>query len=87
MTNSYTYRKQCNHTLHLILTVVTFGMWTPVWLVAALLGRKETVSYTGPVPLPAPQPNAVNPYNGHAYYDPSRSPLHYPPGHPVNYGR
>lgn len=94
--NRYTHRKQCNHTLHLILTVLTFGMWAPVWLVAALMGRKETVTYPTYPPglahgatyaVPAPQPNAVNPYNGHAYYDPSRPPLHYPPGHPVNYGR
>lgn len=82
MTSSYTHRRPCNHTLHLILTVLTFGMWAPVWLVAALMGRKETVTYPT-YAVPAPQPNAVNPYNGHAYYDPSR-----PPGpHPVYYRR
>lgn len=95
--NRYTTRKQCNHGLHLVLSIITFGMWLPVWVVMAVVGRKETVTYPGayppvllhggPTPQHVPQPNAVNPYNGHQYYDPNRPPLTYPPGHPVHYGR
>jgi hypothetical protein len=32
-------RRPFNHTLHLILTVFTLGMWLPIWIVAALLHR------------------------------------------------
>lgn len=94
--NRAVHRRSCNHPLHLILSVVTFGMWLPVWAVAAAVGRRETVTYRpyppqilngGTYAVPAPEPNAVNPYNGHRYYDPSRPPLTYPPGHPVHYGR
>lgn len=99
--NRVTTRKQCNHMLHLVLSIITFGMWLPVWAVMAVVGRKETVTYptyppelvqgaTYAVPAPyltASEPNAVNPYNGQRYYDPSRPPLTYPPGHPVHYGR
>jgi hypothetical protein len=28
-----------NHILHLLLSVVTFGMWLPVWLVISLLNE------------------------------------------------
>lgn len=88
MTSSYSVRKPCNHVLHLILSLITFGMWLPVWAVVAAVGRKETVTYPGALPprVPMPPPNAVNPYNGHAYYDANRPPITYPPGHPVDYG-
>lgn len=71
-----TTRRGANHGLHLIMTVLTFGMWGLfVWPVAAAMGRKQTVTHHGVSPVPiayqAPQqPNAVNPYNGQAYYDP-----------------
>lgn len=85
MTGDFTVRKPCNHTLHLILTLFTCGMWGIfVWPFAAMAGRRETVRFngypaapmTGPYPPQAPpvpvQPpaNAVNPYNGNPYYDP-----------------
>ena len=31
----------CNHLLHAILTVMTCGLWWPVWAVAALFGRRR----------------------------------------------
>lgn len=37
-------RRPANHALHLILTVLTLGMWSPVWAVAAIVGRRETVT-------------------------------------------
>lgn len=82
--NSYTVRKPCNHGLHLFLTIITTGLWGIfVWPFVAMYGRRETVWHQ---PM-TQQPNAVNPYNGSSYYDPSRPPLTYPPGHPVQYGR
>ncbi|MFC4602626.1 hypothetical protein [Rhodococcus kronopolitis] len=27
----------CNHTLHLILTLVTCGLWLPVWILCAIV--------------------------------------------------
>ena len=29
-------KKRVNHTLHLILTIFTFGLWAPVWIILAL---------------------------------------------------
>ena len=29
-------RKRVNHLLHLVLTIVTFGLWLPVWIIIAL---------------------------------------------------
>lgn len=28
-----------NHGLHLILTVLTCGLWLPIWIIAAIVGR------------------------------------------------
>lgn len=39
-----TTRKPANHVLHLFLTVITFGLWLPGWIIAAMVGRKETVT-------------------------------------------
>ena len=30
-------RKRVNHVLHLILTILTGGVWAPVWILLALL--------------------------------------------------
>lgn len=42
------HRRSANHGLHLFLTIVTFGLWAPVWLAMAMIGRREvtTVSDT-----------------------------------------
>ena len=32
---------KCNHVLHLILTIITFGLWAIVWLVLALSGGEK----------------------------------------------
>lgn len=37
-------RKPCNHALHLFLTLITLGMWSPVWVVVAIVGKRETVT-------------------------------------------
>lgn len=80
-----TTRRGANHGLHLFLSIITFGMWAVTgWPIAAAMGRRQTVTHHGASPawsgIPvrpghpayqAPQqPNAVNPYNGQAYYDP-----------------
>ena len=38
--------KRVNHVLHLLLSVVTLGLWLPVWLVVALVGggRREHIA-------------------------------------------
>jgi threonine/homoserine/homoserine lactone efflux protein len=30
-----------NHALHLVLTLLTFGMWLPVWLIVAIAGHRR----------------------------------------------
>lgn len=34
--NSQPEKKRVNHTLHFILTLVTLGLWLPVWLIVAI---------------------------------------------------
>lgn len=34
-------RAPASHALHLILTIVTCGLWAPVWIVAGILGRRR----------------------------------------------
>lgn len=56
-------RKPCNHALHLVLTLFSFGMWAPVWIIVAMTGRKETLRTQ--VPYGAPQRQYQwNPYKG-----------------------
>lgn len=35
-----TTRTGANHPLHLICTLATCGLWSPVWIVCAIVGRK-----------------------------------------------
>lgn len=37
-------RRPANHALHVFLTLITLGCWLPVWAVAAIVGRRETVT-------------------------------------------
>lgn len=52
-------RRPCNHPLHLVLTVLTCGMWTPFWIGAAVIGRRERVTVYAP-----PAHFAVDPVTG-----------------------
>lgn len=73
MHNRTTVRRPANHALHLILTVLTLGMWSPVWIVCAIVGRREVITHavafdpyagapgTHPVPVALP---VWNPYSG-----------------------
>lgn len=37
-----------NHVLHLLLTLVTFGLWLPIWILAALFtGGRYFCSHCG----------------------------------------
>lgn len=38
--NVSTERRGPNHLLHLVLTVITCGLWAPVWIAVAIFGRK-----------------------------------------------
>lgn len=37
-----TTRRGANHGLHLVLTILSMGLWAPVWLIVAMIGRRET---------------------------------------------
>lgn len=42
-------RRGANHTLHLILSLLTCGLWAVTgWPVAALMGRKTVTHVSGP---------------------------------------
>jgi hypothetical protein len=51
-------KRGANHTLHLILTICTCGIWAITgWPIAAILGRKKvTTTYTPPPPQYGQQP-------------------------------
>ncbi|WP_326580854.1 hypothetical protein OIE69_42650 [Actinacidiphila glaucinigra] len=65
-----------NHTLHIILSIFTCGLWLPIWAIAAMVGRKKTVTTYGGGPQP--------------YASPQIPPTSYPPrgqyGPPPAYG-
>jgi hypothetical protein len=45
----YVQKRQANHTLHIILTICTCGLWAITgWPIAAIMGRKTIT--TGPPP-------------------------------------
>jgi len=63
-----------NHLLHLVLTLLTCGLWLPVWILVAIFGRRSTAVATAaagggggavvvmPVaPAPPPVPVAAHP--------------------------
>lgn len=82
-TISTTTRKPCNHTLHLILTLITFGMWSPIWLIMACVGSRETTQGTmmgmqQPYP-PAPQQMYGPPAQQLPYNPYSQQPQQYNP--------
>lgn len=46
-TQRVTTRRGANHGLHLALSIITFGLWVPVWLIVAMVGRRETTTLQG----------------------------------------
>jgi Na+-transporting NADH:ubiquinone oxidoreductase subunit NqrC len=46
--------KKTNHLLHLILTIITFGMWSPIWLIVAIvnMATKDTITTLSNAPQP-----------------------------------
>ena len=77
--NYYVEKRGANHGLHLVLTLLTCGLWAVTgWPIAAILGRKRTVR--GPVPpayqqyyLPGQQP-PPGPYPPPGYGPPPQQP-------------
>ncbi|MFD9764740.1 hypothetical protein ACFWXI_14555 [[Kitasatospora] papulosa] len=57
----YVQRRQANHTLHIILTICTCGLWAITgWPIAAIMGRKTVTTMPAPPPVqqgyyPTPQ--------------------------------
>lgn len=84
--NYYVEKRGANHTLHLVLTLLTCGLWAITgWPIAAIMGRKRT--YRGPAqpqyypqyqppPPPGPQPPPYPPQG----YGPPPGPYQPPPG-------
>jgi len=35
------YKAKPNHVLHLILSIVTFGLWLPIWLIVAITSKDK----------------------------------------------
>lgn len=52
-------KRGANHGLHLVLTILTCGMWAFTgWPIAAIMGRKKTVTSHAPQQIyPPQQPN------------------------------
>lgn len=44
------YQQKPNHILHLILSIVTVGLWIPVWLLLGLFQQKPQCSECGHEP-------------------------------------
>lgn len=80
-------RRGANHTLHVILTVCTCGLWAITgWPIAAIMGRKtKTTAYTPDPQLHPPQqygpPPGQQPYYGppQQQYPPQQQPGPYGP--------
>lgn len=60
-------RRPANHGLHLFLSLVTFGLWLPVWAVVAVIGRRETVTVPD-TPQDAYGPRTPPPWTGGSAY-------------------
>ncbi|MEU6342205.1 hypothetical protein ABZ883_14835 [Streptomyces sp. NPDC046977] len=71
-----------NHTLHIILSIFTCGLWLPIWAIAAAMGRKKTITSYGP-PVQQSYPSQYPPQG---QYGPPPGQL--PPGQtpPPGYG-
>jgi hypothetical protein len=48
-----------NHPLHLAATIFTCGLWSPVWIVCAIIGRKTVITTDPFHPGYTPQPPQV----------------------------
>lgn len=94
-----TVKRGANHTLHVVLTVLTCGIWAITgWPIAAILGRKTTTTVQPMQQLPpagayGPPPPGTGP-QAYGYQPPPAPRLQpepqqqYPPGqqHPPYYG-
>ncbi|MFD3535224.1 hypothetical protein [Streptomyces sp. NPDC058664] len=94
--NYYVEKRGANHGLHLILTLITCGLWAVTgWPIAAIMGRKRTVRgpaqpqfyphYQQPQPqqpAPAQPPSGPQPppYLPQGYGPPPPNPYQQPPG-------
>ncbi|MFE1515713.1 hypothetical protein ACFW9I_02590 [[Kitasatospora] papulosa] len=77
----YVQRRQANHTLHIILTICTCGLWAITgWPIAAIMGRKTVTTVPTYVPPPGmyPQPTQQYPpqqqYQAPPYYGAQQPP-------------
>ncbi|MFE0079196.1 hypothetical protein [[Kitasatospora] papulosa] len=48
----FVQKRQANHTLHIILTIATCGLWAITgWPIAAIMGRKTVTTMPAPPPV------------------------------------
>lgn len=60
----YVQKRGANHTLHVILSICTCGIWAITgWPIAAAMGRKTVTT----VPTYQPPPQAMPPQQGYGY--------------------
>lgn len=57
-----------NHALHAVLTALSCGMWAPVWIIAALVQRPQTVAMHHPAVAPV-FPHGTLSVSGTHYWD------------------
>jgi hypothetical protein len=68
MTQRYVQRRGANHGLHIVLTVLTCGLWAITgWPIAAAMGRKTVTTIPAPPPPPGPYP-PQQPYQAPPFY-------------------
>lgn len=73
------HKRGANHGLHLMLTILTCGLWAITgWPIAAIMGRKTKTTYIPQAaPPPYQQPGAYPPPG----YQPPPPGQQYPPQH------
>ena len=78
----YTEKRGANHGLHIVLSVLTCGLWAITgWPIAAALGRKTTTTiptYQAP-PGMYPQPTQQPPPQAYGQQYPPQQPYQAPP--------
>ncbi|MEU7074717.1 hypothetical protein AB0B30_32580 [Streptomyces narbonensis] len=73
--NYYVEKRGANHGLHLVLTLLTCGLWAITgWPIAAILGRKRTVRGPAPYYPQYQQQPPPGPYPPPGYGPPPQQP-------------
>ena len=63
--------RKTSHGFHLIMTILTAGLWLPIWMLAAANATRSRKVVTHTKPAPAPQ---QLPQHARVYYAPNGRP-------------